>query len=372
MPELFHVKPPGEILQVGESRLHVLAEGDGPVVVLCGGLAGNWFDWDDCARHLQSDHTVVRFDRPGFGLSEPTSEVPTVRGEAQRICDVLDTLGLSGPAVVVGHSIAGFYVEGFARLFPDRAAGMLLLDSSAEKEPKRLFPRDLLLIASRAAAASFSTTGLQRLLGTTTRKILNQSVPPSGSSEATLEWVRKIYREPHYLEAAMIEYVAYTDMALELTALRRSSKHPLPDIDLSVVAAHTGHTTPWSIAWMAKQQKLATYLGGSFHVLRPAHHHAMIDQPEELANLIRRLTQPNRRGMTLKVTTRTVAGSLLVSDSFCFLRQADHGPFDTSGALVPDFRGDPRCRPGGHRRPSARFSVDLLARQRNPSGHSPP
>ena len=54
MPELFHVKPPGEILQVGESRLHVLAEGDGPVVVLCGGLAGNWFDWDDCARHLQS------------------------------------------------------------------------------------------------------------------------------------------------------------------------------------------------------------------------------------------------------------------------------------------------------------------------------
>ncbi|WP_328599685.1 alpha/beta hydrolase, partial [Rhodococcus sp. (in: high G+C Gram-positive bacteria)] len=141
MPELFHVKPPGEILQVGESRLHVLAEGDGPVVVLCGGLAGNWFDWDDCARHLQSDHTVVRFDRPGFGLSEPTSEVPTVRGEAQRIRDVLDILGLSGPAVVVGHSIAGFYVEGFARLFPDRAAGMLLLDSSAEKEPKRLFPR---------------------------------------------------------------------------------------------------------------------------------------------------------------------------------------------------------------------------------------
>lgn len=66
--------------------------------------------------------------------------MPTVRGEAQRIRDVLDTLGLTGPAVVVGHSIAGFYAEGFARLFPDRAAGMLLLDSSAEKEPKRLFP----------------------------------------------------------------------------------------------------------------------------------------------------------------------------------------------------------------------------------------
>lgn len=296
MPELFHVKPPGEILQVGESRLHVLAEGDGPVVVLCGGLAGNWFDWDDCARHLQSDHTVVRFDRPGFGLSEPTSEVPTVRGEAQRIRDVLDTLGLTGPAVVVGHSIAGFYVEGFARLFPDRAAGMLLLDSSAEKEPKRLFPRDLLLIASRAAAASFSTTGLQRLLGTTTRKILNQSVPPSGSSgshsrmgpeglpRASLsgsgdDRIRRVHR---YGAGAH----RFTTLEQASTARHRPQRRR---------RTHWPHHS-WSIAWMAKQQKLATYLGGSFHVLRPAHHHAMIDQPEELANLIRRLTQPNRRG----------------------------------------------------------------------------
>ncbi len=36
---------------------------------------------------------------------------------------MLDILGLSGPAVVVGHSIAGFYVEGFARLFPRSGGG---------------------------------------------------------------------------------------------------------------------------------------------------------------------------------------------------------------------------------------------------------
>ncbi|MGC0366793.1 pimeloyl-ACP methyl ester carboxylesterase [Rhodococcus sp. 27YEA15] len=289
MPEMFHVKPPGDVITVGEDRLHVLAEGAGPVVVLCGGLAGNWFDWDDCARHLRTDHTVVRFDRPGFGLSEPSTEIPTTRGEAQRIVDVLDMLALPGPAVVVGHSIAGFYVEGFARLHPERAAGMLLLDSSADRDPRRILPRDLLISASRAAAVSFSTTGLQRLLGTTTRKILNQSVPPGGPSEVTLAWVRRIYREPHYLEAAMIEYVAYTDMAQELRELRDGGEHPLPEIPIAVVAAHTGHTTPWSTAWTAKQQRLATYLGGQFRVLRPAHHHAMIDQPEELAGLIRDL-----------------------------------------------------------------------------------
>lgn len=287
---MFHVKPPGEVMTVGGDRLHVLVEGGGPAVVLCGGLAGNWFDWDDCARNLSRDHTVVRFDRPGFGLSEPSFEIPTVRGEAQRIADVLDAVRITEPAVAVGHSIAGFYAEGFARLFPERAAGILLLDSSAEKNPKRIIPRHLLLAASHAAATSLSTTGLQRLLGTTTRKLLNQSVPPAGPSHTMAEWIRHIYREPHYLEAAMIEYVAYTDMAMELNKLRESEDHRLPDIDISVVAAHTGHSSPWSASWMAKQQRLATYLGGRFHVLRPAHHHAMIDQPDQLADLIRSIT----------------------------------------------------------------------------------
>ncbi|MCJ0906861.1 alpha/beta fold hydrolase [Rhodococcus sp. ARC_M6] len=283
------------MMTVGGIRLHLLVEGDGPVVVLCGGLAGNWFDWDDCARHLSPDHTVVRFDRPGFGLSEPSPEPPTVHGEAQRIIDVLDALGIPEPAVVVGHSIAGFYAEGFARLFPDRAAGVLLLDSSAEKNPKRLISRDILLAASHTVATSFITTGLQRLLGTTTRRMLNHSVPPDGPSATMDNWVKRIYRDPHYLEAALVEYVAYTDMALELNELRDSTDHILPDIPINVVAAHTGRNTPWSVGWMAKQQRLATYLGGRFSVLRPAHHHAMIDQPEELADLIRKLTRPERR-----------------------------------------------------------------------------
>lgn len=293
MARPFHVKPPGAMIAVGDDRLHVLVEGAGPVVVLCGGLAGNWFDWDDCARNLRSDHTVVRFDRPGFGLSEPSASIPTVGGEAQRIVDVLDSLGLTEPAVVIGHSIAGFYAEGLARLFPARVAGMLLLDSSAEKNPRRRVPRTVLLVAARVAATAAHLSGMQYLFGPLTRKILNQSIPPGGYPAATIEWVRRLYRERRYLEAALIEYVAYTDMALELNTLRRARPLALPSAAISVVAAHTGHDTPWSVSWMARQQRLATGLRGQFRVLRPAHHHAMIDQPDALADLIRVLTHPS-------------------------------------------------------------------------------
>ena len=306
---MFHMKqrPPGEMVTVGDQRIHVVrrdrSSQNGPVVVLCGGLGSNWFDWDDCAHILSASHTVVVFDRPGFGLSEPLAEgqTPTVRAEADRILGVLDALGLTGPAVVVGHSIAGFYVEAFARLHPERTAGLLLLDSSVEREPWWSIPRPLIprpLIPRRwrlglapRLADGLSRSGMQRLFGPTVRRVLNHSIPPDGVPIETVDWVDRIYRRPSYLAAALVENVVYADMAAELNALRcdmpmvgRGGVAPV-----TVAAAHTGHPTPWGHAWLAKQLRLAEYLGAHFTVISPAHHHAMIDQPAQVAALISEL-----------------------------------------------------------------------------------
>lgn len=278
--------PPGEFVDVSGLKTHVVSSGGGPTVVLCGGLGGNWFDWDDCARILSSFHTVVVFDRPGFGLSEPfpRGQTPTVAAEADRISGVLDALNLAGPAVIVGHSIAGFYAEAFARLYPERTSGMLLLDSSAERDPWAVIPRRLRIEAAYLLARVFSATGLQRLLATTVRRVLNQSIPPDGIPIETYDWVRQIYRTPSYLESALIEDFVYPDMAQELNAIRRRTS--MPDVAVTVVAAHTGRPTPWGRAWIAKQRRLAQFLTAKFAVVSNAHHHAMIDRPTEVAALI--------------------------------------------------------------------------------------
>ncbi|QCB49508.1 alpha/beta hydrolase [Rhodococcus sp. PAMC28707] len=288
---MFHMKqsPPGRFVAVDGLRTHVVVTGGGPPIVLCGGLAGNWFDWDDAAAILSTFHTVVVFDRPGFGFSEPFphGDTPTVEAEAARILGVLDALELPGPAVVVGHSIAGFYAEAFARLYPSRTAGMLLLDSSAERDPRHLIPRHCRISAAYVLSRTLTTLGLQRLLGTTVRRILNQSIPPDGIPIETYDWIAQIYRAPSYLEAALVEDFVYPDMALELNQIRRS--HPMPDVPATVVAAHTGRPTPWGRRWIAKQRRLAQYLDAKFSVVTNAHHHAMIDQPAEVASLIAEL-----------------------------------------------------------------------------------
>lgn len=90
--------------------VHVVVDGDGPPVVLYGGLGGNWFDWDEVVRLLSGICLVVRIDRPGYGLSPPSGDRPSARGEADRIAGVLDALRVTTPAVLVGHSLGDRWI----------------------------------------------------------------------------------------------------------------------------------------------------------------------------------------------------------------------------------------------------------------------
>ncbi|WP_308213802.1 alpha/beta fold hydrolase [Rhodococcus tibetensis] len=266
--------------------VHVVVDGAGPPVVLYGGLGGNWFDWDHVVELLSDSCLVVRIDRPGYGLSPASAAPPTARGEAERIVAVLDALGCIAPAVVVGHSLGGIYVEAFARLFPQRTRGAILLDATITLRPHRLLPTRWRVATGRRVARALSRLGLQRLLGPTVRAVLNQSTPPGGITPETRRWVARIYREPVYLESSLVENASYPALAEEIAALRAAVTMPVP---ILVAAAHTGHRTPWGWEWVRRQRHFAERLGASFRVVQPARHHAMIDQPGQVAALIREL-----------------------------------------------------------------------------------
>ncbi|WP_246097756.1 alpha/beta fold hydrolase [Rhodococcus spelaei] len=274
------MKPSGRFLQVNGSKLHVVVDGGGPPVLVCGGLAGNWFDWDAVTRALEPDHTVIRFDRPGFGLSAPTGRPPTVRGEAERICAVLDAVGVVDPVLIVGHSMGGWYAEAFARLHGDRASGLVLLDASVEPPRQPALPSRWRYGLATAAAAVASRSGLQRLCAPTVHRLAHQSEPDA----ATVPLMERIVTEPSYLRAVLLENAAYTDLPAELASIRGVG--PLPDT--LVVAADQG--LPWSPAWLRTQRRLAADLGARLEILRPARHTAMIDRPAAVAALIAGMT----------------------------------------------------------------------------------
>lgn len=132
---------PGELVDVGGHRLHLIRRGaGGPAVVLDAGLAGFSLDWGLVYPEVARFTTVCAYDRAGYGWSE---RGPVPRTSA-RIVDELHTLlrtaGVEPPYVLVGHSFGGYNVRLFADRYPDEVAGMVLVDVSHEDTSNRLSP----------------------------------------------------------------------------------------------------------------------------------------------------------------------------------------------------------------------------------------
>ncbi|KUL38780.1 hydrolase [Streptomyces sp. NRRL F-4489] len=271
------------MVRVGGVPLHVVCEGSGPVVVLSGGLGMAWSDWDAVAALLAAHRTVVRFDRPGLGLSAGRPGGPaTLAGEADRIAALLDALGHRGPATVVGHSLAAFHAEAFARLHPGRCAGLVLVDGSTEESPAPLLPRAVRGAWARGAAGALRAAGLPRLLGPAARRFLVRAGTvarlPGAARDAAL------YGSSRVVRACLLENAGYAYQAADLAALRRA--RPLPAVPVTVLAADDGRGTRGGRRWLARQRALAAALGARWTVAAPAGHLVMADAPGAVARAV--------------------------------------------------------------------------------------
>ncbi len=68
------------------------------------------------------------YDRPGIGESEPDNEIPTIKNVSDKLIRILEYLDIDPPYVLVGHSLGGLYVRGFAVYYPELLAGLVIID----------------------------------------------------------------------------------------------------------------------------------------------------------------------------------------------------------------------------------------------------
>ncbi|UQX00920.1 alpha/beta hydrolase [Streptomyces sp. RerS4] len=292
--------PRPRFVRVDGVPLHVLVEGPraaapggsggpggpgGPPVVLSAGLAMAWFDWDPVAAELVArGRTVIRFDRPGHGLSAPAAEPPGAAAEAHRIAALLDALAVPGPVTVVGHSLAGFHAEAFARLHPGRTAALLLLDSSVEESPRTLLPAALRTGAARALGRAVSAVGLPAALGPAAREAAVRAGRAGRAADpAARDLVRRCYRTGRVWRGALLENARYPDMAAEVLAL--AARYPL-SAPVTVLAAHDGGSARAARRWLDRQAALSERLGARFEVAAPAGHLVMLDRPHQVARAV--------------------------------------------------------------------------------------
>ncbi|MFF0742657.1 alpha/beta fold hydrolase [Streptomyces sp. NPDC004111] len=282
----------GGFVRIGGVAHHVVVTGSGPVCVLSAGLAMSWFDWEPVVRLLAPHRTVVCFDRPGHGLSAPAVVAPSATGEARRIAALLDALGpargSTGPATVVGHSIAGFHAEAFARLYPARTAGLVLLDSSVEPRARVPAAPAVRTALARGLAAALSAAGAPAALGPATRRAVVRASRAGGAADPAPDaLVRRTYRTARVLDGLLLENTHYRAVAAELNALRIT--HPLPaGAPVTVVPGYDGRPGALAVRWLERQRDLAGLLGARFEPASPAGHLVMMDRPDAVAAAVLR------------------------------------------------------------------------------------
>jgi len=111
-----------------DKKIRYDVQGSGPAVFLLHGYLESLEIWDDFARELADDYTVIRMDLPGHGKSQVVDDVHSMELLAEAARQVLDAAG-ADRCTLVGHSLGGYVTLAFLDLYPGRLNGFSLFHS---------------------------------------------------------------------------------------------------------------------------------------------------------------------------------------------------------------------------------------------------
>jgi pimeloyl-ACP methyl ester carboxylesterase len=123
------------LVNIGNGRrmgVQVQGSGEATVVFEASGPGYGIDGWADVDKQVAEFATVVTYDRMGVGASEPfLHESPTATEHAHNLATLLDLLPVKQPVILVGWSWGGLIAQQFAALYPQKVAGLLLMDPSS-------------------------------------------------------------------------------------------------------------------------------------------------------------------------------------------------------------------------------------------------
>ncbi|MGJ7525150.1 alpha/beta fold hydrolase [Variovorax sp. GB1P17] len=113
------------------TRLNVVREGDGPIVVLSHALGCDLHMWDGVAARLARAHTVIRYDHRNHGASEVVPGALRIETLAQDAADLIAREADGEPVHFVGLSMGGMTAQALAVRHPELLKTVVIANSSA-------------------------------------------------------------------------------------------------------------------------------------------------------------------------------------------------------------------------------------------------
>jgi pimeloyl-ACP methyl ester carboxylesterase len=279
--------PPGQLVDVGDYRLHINCTGSGsPTVIIEAGL-GDWSSsWGFVQPEVAKTTRVCTYDRAGMGWSE---QGPLPRDAAQfakELHTLLQNANVPGPYVMVGHSLGGLGVRVFVHDYSSEVSGVVLIESMNPKQlpqsPTGVGPRSnpqSLLYSVLNVLARF---GVARLLARPVTNILSPAVLPDEKAYYS-RFVR-----PQSMQATTNESKWLSASGAEAAAVRSFGDLPL------IVLTGRLHTSPPD--WQTWQTELLQLSSNSQQLFAENGNHVIqIEEPDAAVAAILQMVEQVRQ-----------------------------------------------------------------------------
>jgi pimeloyl-ACP methyl ester carboxylesterase len=242
-----------------DPRLHVIAVGAGPPVLLVGGWSSSWEAWEPTVGELSRYARCIVPDTRGTGWSAEGDGPVTLGDLVADVFRVLDALDVRR-CVIAGESLGGLVALHALARHPSRFTGICLVAS-----PVAFDSRTVHALAEGTLADYPATV----------RTFVQTSLPEPGT-EHLQPWAEEMFLATRPVTAVQL--------------LQAATGTPVPDVSGLGVPASIVHGTADVVVPVTAAHELAARLPGAhLSILEGAGHAPSITRPGEVAQAIRRL-----------------------------------------------------------------------------------
>jgi pimeloyl-ACP methyl ester carboxylesterase len=296
-------------------RLNMVCFGKGaPTVVFEHGGDGSILDWRKVERPISAMTRACFYNRAGFGISDPPDKPLTGIAVTDDLKALLQKANITGPIVIVGHSIGGFYATLFADRFPSLVAGLVLLDPgfAGQFNPKTAEAREkglngmargtvkLHICAALAREGKISATDTQGCF-----------MLHLGSTPDEAKYVTDMFTKPYWFEAEASQsehYFPNSDAETEDWLEEREAHRSFGNIPIVVLSAGrvAENRNSWETdadvqefieLWRQGHKDLAARSArGEFAIVPDAAHFIQLDAPQRTIDAIAKVVAEVRAG----------------------------------------------------------------------------
>lgn len=268
------------------ARLAADRYGSGPAVVLLHGQPGSRADWRRVVPLLETDHTVLVPDRPGYGTTG--GRAVGFHANAGAVVDLLDAEGVES-AVFVGYSWSGGVALSAAISYPQRVSGLVLVSSVRPGEDAGRLDRAMAVPVIGELVGSLTLGTTRRLLAMRRVQDLVDSRLPRPARDA----VRALAGATGALSGNGV----WRSFVAEQRFLLQELGTMAGDLGLIkaptvVVSGGADHVVPPAVG----ARLAASIQGADFRLIPGGHHLLPFDHPKDVASAVRSVAGPRRSG----------------------------------------------------------------------------